>query len=153
MFSRLFPLFAAAFLACTGCSQAVPVYLTTSDAPDKIVTAKAPAVLDEGFGFWGLDYELTEVPYGSVYVGLIEIDEDAEFLGTASQEHNTCRRVLWSDFNGPILAHELGHAFGLKHSSNRRNIMHPRVYEDSDDYTDTQWDTVQGNVDRFLLCK
>lgn len=141
-------------LLCSSCSQAVPVYLTSSDATHGKLTERSEKLLDESFEFWGLEWEPSDMLYGSVYIALVDVDEPVtNYEGAAIQEVLTCRRTLWSNFDRDILAHELGHAFGLDHVDDKNNIMYPRVPDGPPETTDEQWDLVQNGVDRFLLCR
>lgn len=39
----------------------------------------------------------------------------------------SCSPALWSDSDGVVLAHELGHALGLDHVGSPDRLMHPQV--------------------------
>lgn len=147
-----------AFVLATGCGGPVPVYLATSDQVGGPITepsVRAREVLDEGFGFWGLEYELigpdsVVKSYGAIDLALVDLAPGATVQGS-HHKPALCRREIWSDYNGQVLAHELGHAWlGSNHSDDENNLMHPTA--GGDQITDRQWDDAQVVIDRFRAC-
>jgi hypothetical protein len=146
-----------AALALAGCSGPVPVYLSSSETPGSPLTdppARERELLDEAFGFWGYEYELVGpgaavASYGAIEVSLVDLD-DAPVDGYHAPP-TPCRRAVWSSFDPEVLAHELGHAFGLEHVDDRENLMHPRRPR-GQEVTDAQWDDSGAAVGRFLAC-
>jgi hypothetical protein len=148
--------FVVAFVG--GCAGPVPVFLTTSDQAGGPVTDPSPRaaeVLDAGFGAWGLQYELVgpgtvAKSYGAIDLALVEVGPGASVHGSHHRPA-PCRQEIWSDYDGNVLAHELGHAWlGSEHHDDPENLMH--AYAGGETITDRQWDDAQGKIERFLAC-
>ena len=149
---------AALFLA--GCAGPVPVYLQTFDAAPGPITAPSPRVrevLDEGFGVWGLEYELVRPEarlrsYGAVDLTIVDLAHgvDARVGGSAYQPA-PCRPRVGVDADGRLLAHELGHVWGLEHVEDPANLMFFRA-GDPGEITDEQYETVDREVSLLLAC-
>lgn len=154
---------AAVLLLACSCSEPLPIRM--SDRRD----ALPPEVLD-ACEFWGIACELSDRLYGSVKVGLIEVQHGQRVLGE-NWGAGGCRPGLWADPSSRNrVAHELGHILvGPEHSDDPDNVMWHGGADDgapSDEQleagernvdeaeaTDEQLDAAERGADRLVRCR
>lgn len=141
------------------CGGDIPVLLSTteqSEAPVLEPNERVEAVLDEAFEFWDLSYVLVDYTYGSIEIGLVEVPFNSGkplgFFSVDGPKDVSCNMNIWVDFDGMILAHELGHAFSLDHVDDKHNVMND-TWPFGGEITETQWDKVQARAELFRGCR
>lgn len=143
-----------AALGLPACAGPVPVSVTStrdiaraSDDPSD----EAQAMLDDAFGVWGLAWTPAASIDAALELTLTGFDEDAEVHGFNIRAGD-CDKSIVVEPDALLLAHELGHVFGLEaHDDEPGHVMsHPDV-----DWTvtDAQLDEVQQDADRFSRCR
>lgn len=146
-------------LACVattlaGCSGPVPVaVMSTRDigrAPgDPAIETRA--LLDDAFGVWGLAWESSATIDGALELTLTGFDDDAEVHGF-NVRAGRCDKSIVVEPDALLLAHEIGHVFGLEaHAEADGQVMsHPWI-----DWgvSDGEVDTVQADAERFSRCR
>lgn len=151
-------------LSCLcACGGPVPVWLTATDQGTglKVPNEQTSEILDDAFGFWGLQYTLeNDQVRGRLVIDLVHLDPDKpqENIGTTA-DHGRCQIHIRSIFNWRTLSHEIGHAFGLSDvEGSNTNIMNVdyqnlRMVEDDDILASlNQIDTVQEEAHSFSNC-
>lgn len=129
-------------------ADAIPVAVVASGMP-------APEVLTllaETGSILGYPLELTKSPdyeYGAVTVVLH--DASPPNVGFALVTRG-CRRALWSEPRPQVLAHELGHVFGLIHVMDPTNLMFPAEMFESHDLTPKQRETLDRGIADLHAC-
>lgn len=139
-------------LLVAGCGGPVPVRLTTWDqfGPVTEPSDEARELLDDAFGFWGLSYELSDGrSYGRLNIDLVDVGDESVVHGRR-WDAGPCEQYVWAARRSVMLAHEMGHVFGLeRHSDDPDNIMATPA---ASDVTDHQLETVQDDAHQFTGC-
>lgn len=162
MFKSILP-----FFLLSACAEPLPLIVyderKSSSDPEKELPEEVVAACD----LWHVECEAVDDDDGSYGFLVIEI-----MKGGASNDQSgrnfikgICRKSFWSKeddrtLHGKpifssldiIIAHELGHAFGLEnHSMDRHNLMFPDPTDD--DILKSQRKTVQDKMSNFVACK
>lgn len=98
----------------------------------------------------GVELELVDEQYGAVTIDIVESNSSVK---GRSLLRTPCLRVVRSAPDSQVLAHELGHAFGLDHSKDPHNLMFPIAQGDNFELTDKQRRKIERNAEKFLICR
>lgn len=146
-------------LLLPGCAHAAPpeereydtVYLYLLDAQqvdhEAPPSEEARAIIREAGDILGVEIELTPYRWGSVVVDLVSTEDLVE--GRAIQRWG-CERWIRSSRSARVLAHELGHVYGLPHYEAYDNVMHPTVLGNK--MTEFQTFVFRMNLKAHRLC-
>lgn len=108
--------------------------------------------LDVTSALIGREIMIVDREYGAVWIKW----RDAPWVhpklgrisGAASEHQIGCKRHLHSIADGYVIAHEMGHTFGLEHSDDTADIMH----ESCRGEFFGEFETLDRRLDRFDLC-
>jgi hypothetical protein len=64
----------------------------------------------------------------------------------------SCLRVVRASYSATVVAHELGHALGLEHVDDPRNVMAVYVDDESLELTELQRDTIEATAGSLAAC-
>jgi hypothetical protein len=64
----------------------------------------------------------------------------------------SCLRVIRARWSATVVAHEMGHAFGLDHVDDPYNVMAVYVDEESVELTSSQRDTIETSAGQLATC-
>lgn len=108
-------------------------------------------MLDDAFGVWGLSWTPAASIDGALELTLTGFDEAAEVHGF-NVRAGACDKSIVVEPDALLLAHEIGHVFGLsRHDDEDGRVMsHPEI---DWDVTDAQIDIVQDDAERFSRCR
>lgn len=134
-----------------GCTLDLPVRVH-DERNGPAAERELPESVVEACELWGLSCESD--PGGSsrgVAVLYLFDDWQDESTGGRTVMHTACKRKAWVSDDPLVIAHELGHLFGLDHDRDPVNIMWGDVALEHapDEITDDQIDTVHAHVERF----
>lgn len=109
----------------------------------------AEQAIVEATAHWGIASVSRSRRRGSIAVYASDeppIDKPDDARGWGSRGHFLCYPHIgivegWAS-SWQTVAHELGHAAGLDHHDDPRNIMHAELYADSVEYTDKQAEAI-----------
>lgn len=147
--------FCIAALALVGCAGPVPVSILTTWDIERATdnpTDETRAIVDEAFEAWGVAWETSSTIDGSLELTLTWFEDGAAGVHGFGVASGDCDKSVTVEPEGLLLAHELGHVFGLEdHDEDAGRIMsHPVL---GWDVSDAQIDGVQDNADRFSRCR
>jgi hypothetical protein len=148
---RTIALVLAASLAGACDDHVVPVRLSAagSDGPVLDPSPRAMEALAGAEEILGLEFVIWDHAYGSVTIDLVDVVE-GESLGKALL-HRRCARVLRANYNPVVIAHEVGHALGLEHTTEPGNLMF--ADPESTDVTEAQFDTMLRHAAQVRSCR
>jgi hypothetical protein len=104
---------------------------------------------------WGLDCYISDDRIGAVALVLTDryahdVDGDGETsAGIGPDLGHGCKRLAWASGSPRVMAHELGHEFGLRHVDDPTNVMHDPPGSEVEDW---QVKRVQRNAQRLSGC-
>lgn len=67
--------------------------------------------------------------------------------------HRPCLRVIRASYDPVVVAHELGHAFGLEHADDPSNVMTAYTDDDSTRFTEAQQEKIDDSARRLSACR
>lgn len=114
-------------------------------------SAHVRELLDEAFGAWGLAWAPSDSIAGAVELTLTGFDDASEVHGF-NVRSGRCDRSITVEPDALLLAHEVGHVFGVADHDRQpgRVMSHPVL---GWDVTDSQLQRVQADADRFSRCR
>lgn len=141
-----------AALLLTGCSgDSVPIavfdesYRATDPGRDELPEVVADACDVLGIACHAADFK----DLGVVTVALVPDSTELQQKGRVLASF-ACRQIVWSVDDPFVLAHELGHVFGLDHVADHRNLMDgDPAWPATHELTAEQLDTVQTKAANF----
>lgn len=146
----------ALLLLLAGCDDRILVVLSTAQSGPEVLepSDEEQAILDEAFAFWARDFVLVESDptwgtRGKLVIMLARFDDASQF-GGFTDGGGGCHPGIVSHYDAMGLAHEIGHAFGLRHTKRENNLMNRD--RGAWDVNARQWDEAQDGIDRFLVC-
>lgn len=139
---RIVGTFAQVLTFCTAasCTSPVQVQIYTEHPNPDAVLAEASALL-------GVPLEPGR---GPIVVEIVEAAK-GEYVGRLLARRH-CLRIIRSSPDHIVLAHELGHAFGLGHHDDPANLMHARTGDDTTELEDWQRDIIEAAAARLGRC-
>lgn len=141
-------------LAVSGCAGPIPVsVVSTRDIgrPTDDPTAETRTLLDDAFGVWGLSWTTSTTIDGALELTLTGFDEDAQVQGF-NVRAGDCDKSIVVEPDALVLAHEVGHVFGLHDHEEEPGFVMSDPWIDWS-VTDDQVDTVTEDADRFSRCR
>jgi hypothetical protein len=108
---------------CADLPQLAVVPLDTRDKPEF-------ADVQEACSLWELDCYATQDRVGAITLLLTDraaapiLDSTEAIGGLEPHDDAGCMQLTWACCNYRVIAHEMGHALGLRHVPDPQNIMH-----------------------------
>ncbi len=136
-------------LLLSGCDNTINVFLP-------LYTETNRQLVIEGAAYWDLNVEFVDDPAGVLHIDIfpypMEIDHE-ERTGT-TYDMMGCRRYFWSTPEALVIAHEIGHIFGLSDLTDEYNNDYLMFINSSrgDEITNFQYWIVHEQVRLFSIC-
>jgi hypothetical protein len=107
----------------------------------------AETVLEQASAILGVPLEQGD---GPIVLELVDV-VPGEPAGRLLLERS-CLRVVRASYSPIVVAHEIGHALGLDHVDDLRNVMAPYVGAESIELSESQRDTMEANARVLATC-
>lgn len=88
--------------------------------------------------------------YGAVRIDILAETPDERFFGH-TEVVSGCKRRIWALHNANVVAHELGHVFGLGHVDDQWNLMH-KHFTFGEELSQKQLDKIERRLEVFDAC-
>lgn len=151
---KLIALILSLFLTACGDFGYVRVHLFTPERSGNVTDSDYWPIVEEAFAILGYTPILVDYHRGAV---TLEIDDGHGHTydgRTLLDERTRCYRVARGVPSPHLLAHELGHQFGLRHvpDDDGRNLMQPALGPWDIELTEEQHRTIDRHVRRLGRC-
>lgn len=130
-------------LSLSACAHSVPVRIA-SELPE----SDTHALLSDASDILGIPLEPVDHSRGAITLDIHE--SPGTYRGRNLVRHG-CRRASWSTPDAEVIAHELAHALGLDHVSDRGNLMSASASGTA--LTEAQHATMEREAWRLSTCR